>query len=61
MKALVMKMLAYIIEQKRKQMISTANVYGLSSKQAINCSKELDELINLYQRMNEKKAKRPAS
>lgn len=61
MKALVMTVIGYIIEQKRKQMISTANVYGISSEQVIDCSRELDELINLYQLLQEQKATKAAS
>ncbi|MBA2874859.1 aspartyl-phosphate phosphatase Spo0E family protein [Thermaerobacillus caldiproteolyticus] len=37
-----------LIEEKRQQMIELALTYGFTAKETIQCSQELDELINLY-------------
>ncbi|BDG38505.1 hypothetical protein PcaKH16_06440 [Parageobacillus caldoxylosilyticus] len=36
------------IEEKRQQMIELALTYGFTAKETIQCSQELDELINRY-------------
>ncbi|MFS0861802.1 aspartyl-phosphate phosphatase Spo0E family protein [Fredinandcohnia sp. 179-A 10B2 NHS] len=38
------------INRKREEMISVANSTGFTSEETIECSQELDELINIYQR-----------
>ncbi|WP_449540481.1 aspartyl-phosphate phosphatase Spo0E family protein [Ferdinandcohnia sp. Marseille-Q9671] len=38
------------INRKREEMISIANSTGYTSIETIECSQELDELINVYQR-----------
>lgn len=52
-------MLLAAIEKKRAQMIKIANIYGLSSKQVLKCSQELDRLIDLYQAQHHKQDKSP--
>ncbi len=37
-----------LIEKKRQQMIELALTYGFTAKETLQCSQELDELINLY-------------
>ncbi|MCZ0755375.1 aspartyl-phosphate phosphatase Spo0E family protein [Anoxybacillus sp. J5B_2022] len=37
-----------LIEEKRQQMIEMALTYGFTAKETIQCSQELDELINQY-------------
>lgn len=37
-----------LIEEKRQQMIELALTYGFTAKETIQCSQELDELINQY-------------
>jgi len=37
-----------LIEEKRQQMIELALTYGFTAKETIQCSQELDELINEY-------------
>ncbi|NNU93311.1 aspartyl-phosphate phosphatase Spo0E family protein [Geobacillus sp. NFOSA3] len=39
-----------LIEEKRQQMIELALTYGFTAKETIECSQELDELINRYLR-----------
>ncbi|MFP5114653.1 Spo0E family sporulation regulatory protein-aspartic acid phosphatase [Bacillaceae bacterium C204] len=46
-----MKMLEMLIERKRKKMIALAEQYGLSGHETIQVSKELDQLIILYQKI----------
>lgn len=41
-----MILLKYVIEKKRKEMVSVAIKYGISSKEAIKVSQELDILLN---------------
>ncbi|KMY62425.1 sporulation protein [Geobacillus stearothermophilus] len=36
------------IEEKRQQMIELALTYGFTAKETIECSQELDQLINQY-------------
>ncbi|MFP5105322.1 aspartyl-phosphate phosphatase Spo0E family protein [Neobacillus sp. C211] len=43
-------MLEIIIEKKRKKMIALANKYGLSALETVQVSKELDQLIIIYQK-----------
>lgn len=43
------KCLMDIIYQKRKQMLKVAEIYGLGSKNTLECSQELDEMIVKYQ------------
>ncbi len=38
------------INKKREEMITIANSTGFTSNETIECSQELDELINIYQR-----------
>ncbi|WP_332693111.1 aspartyl-phosphate phosphatase Spo0E family protein [Halalkalibacter lacteus] len=38
------------IEQKRLQMLILAKKYGMTAKVTIQCSQELDKLLNLIQR-----------
>ncbi|GGH74105.1 hypothetical protein JOD43_000207 [Pullulanibacillus pueri] len=38
------------IEQKRKQLIETANRFGIHASITLECSKELDILIAHYQK-----------
>ncbi|WP_257349046.1 aspartyl-phosphate phosphatase Spo0E family protein [Pseudalkalibacillus decolorationis] len=42
-------MLSNAIENKRNQMFETAKRFGMSSKQTLKCSQELDLLIQLHQ------------
>jgi len=37
-----------LIEEKRQQMIELALTYGFTAKETIQCSQELDELLNEY-------------
>ncbi|HEX6923281.1 MAG TPA: aspartyl-phosphate phosphatase Spo0E family protein [Bacillales bacterium] len=53
-------MLAVAIEKKRAQMIKIAKIHGLSSKQVLKCSQELDRLIDLYQSHKQKQYKSPS-
>ncbi|MED5051820.1 aspartyl-phosphate phosphatase Spo0E family protein [Anoxybacillus rupiensis] len=39
-----------LIEEKRQQMIELALTYGLTAKETIQCSQELDELLNIQLR-----------
>ncbi|QOR67500.1 aspartyl-phosphate phosphatase Spo0E family protein [Cytobacillus suaedae] len=41
-------MLRLIIEAKRIKMITLAQEYGFTAKETIQCSQELDKLLNLY-------------
>ncbi|OQP03564.1 aspartyl-phosphate phosphatase Spo0E family protein [Saccharococcus caldoxylosilyticus] len=41
-------MVLVLIEEKRQQMIELALTYGFTAKETIQCSQELDELINRY-------------
>ncbi|MBU9713150.1 aspartyl-phosphate phosphatase Spo0E family protein [Evansella tamaricis] len=43
------------MEAKRIQMIHSANEYGLTSKETVRYSQELDHLMNLYRRLTVKK------
>lgn len=52
-------MLLAAIEKKREQMINIAKVYGLTSKQVLKVSQELDQMIDLYQAQNQNRYKRP--
>jgi hypothetical protein len=46
------------ISKKREEMIHCANKTGLTSKETIRCSQELDKLLNQYQfYMREKRNK----
>jgi hypothetical protein len=38
------------IEEKRLQMVFLAQKYGMTAKVTIQCSQELDKLLNLLQR-----------
>jgi hypothetical protein len=44
--------LLYLIENKRSEMVLTAEKTGLLSKQTIKMSKELDELLNLHNQLS---------
>ncbi|OIJ19226.1 hypothetical protein BKP45_13790 [Anaerobacillus alkalidiazotrophicus] len=39
------------IEEKRREMLQISLNYGISSKQTIKCSQELDDLLNLYDKL----------
>ncbi len=41
-------MLQTTIEETRKKMLETAKIFGLSSKETLFCSQELDVLIHLH-------------
>ncbi|ABO65984.1 MULTISPECIES: aspartyl-phosphate phosphatase Spo0E family protein [Geobacillus] len=41
-------MVLLLIEEKRQQMIELALTYGFTAKETIQCSQELDRLINQY-------------
>lgn len=41
-------MLRLIIEAKRIKMITLAQEYGFTAQETIQCSQELDKLLNLY-------------
>ncbi|WP_026078584.1 aspartyl-phosphate phosphatase Spo0E family protein [Saccharococcus caldoxylosilyticus] len=43
-------MVLVLIEEKRQQMIELALTYGFTAEETIQCSQELDELINRYLR-----------
>jgi stage 0 sporulation regulatory protein len=45
---MVNTMVLVLIEEKRQQMIELALTYGFTAKETIQCSQELDELINRY-------------
>ncbi|BDG34731.1 hypothetical protein PcaKH15_06370 [Parageobacillus caldoxylosilyticus] len=45
---MVNTMVLVSIEEKRQQMIELALTYGFTAKETIQCSQELDELINRY-------------
>lgn len=47
------------IEKKRKQLVEIVKKHGLTSTQSLQCSQELDRLIETYQhnRYNENKRK----
>ncbi|KYD18062.1 hypothetical protein B4119_0756 [Parageobacillus caldoxylosilyticus] len=47
---MVNTMVLVLIEEKRQQMIELALTYGFTAKETIQCSQELDELINRYLR-----------
>jgi stage 0 sporulation regulatory protein len=47
-KMLVKLMSLSLIEKKRKQLIELALTYGFSAKETIQCSQELDELLNMH-------------
>jgi stage 0 sporulation regulatory protein len=47
---MVNAMVIISIEEKRQQMIELALTYGFTAKETIECSQELDELINRYLR-----------
>ncbi|MBU9712828.1 aspartyl-phosphate phosphatase Spo0E family protein [Evansella tamaricis] len=38
-----------MIEQKRNEMLLLSKMYGLTSQQTIQCSQELDNLLNTFQ------------
>ncbi|MGJ9458489.1 Spo0E family sporulation regulatory protein-aspartic acid phosphatase [Oceanobacillus sp. CF4.6] len=43
------------INQKKETLLKTAEVYGISSENTIECSQELDKLIVEYQKITESK------
>lgn len=47
---MVKEMVLLLIEEKRQQMIELALTYGLTAKETIECSQQLDQLINEYLR-----------
>jgi len=46
--------LALLIEKKRSELIQVASSNGFTSPSAIRHSQELDELLNTYNRLEEK-------
>ncbi|WP_100012300.1 aspartyl-phosphate phosphatase Spo0E family protein [Lentibacillus sediminis] len=46
--------LSQIIEEKRKEMLDTANIFGMSNARTLKHSQDLDELILEYQRLTSK-------
>ncbi|MBM7644644.1 hypothetical protein JOD45_000837 [Scopulibacillus daqui] len=42
--------LLQMINRKRKEMIRIASIRGFKNKETVKQSKELDDLINMYQR-----------
>lgn len=49
MKSLLLKIILKLrIEAKRKHMYKKANVLGFTHPEVVNCSQELDELLNKY-------------
>ncbi|MFC3883321.1 Spo0E family sporulation regulatory protein-aspartic acid phosphatase [Bacillus songklensis] len=46
------------IVQKRQKMMMLAEEKGFTSMETIECSQELDELLNIYQQLLTKKEKR---
>jgi hypothetical protein len=49
-----MNYLMMMIEQNRKKMIELSELYGLASDEVVQCSQELDILINLLMEENTK-------
>jgi len=47
---MVKEMVLLLIEEKRQQMIELALTRGFTAKETIQCSQELDQLINQYLR-----------
>ncbi|MFC0189073.1 aspartyl-phosphate phosphatase Spo0E family protein [Fictibacillus aquaticus] len=39
----------FLIEMKRKQLLHTARVFGMTAQETIRCSQELDRLLDLQQ------------
>ncbi|GAE34650.1 aspartyl-phosphate phosphatase Spo0E family protein [Halalkalibacter akibai] len=50
-------MLCVEIERKRSEMLKFAKEYGLNAQATIQCSQELDKLLNLIQNTSPKKRK----
>ncbi|MFC0559974.1 aspartyl-phosphate phosphatase Spo0E family protein [Halalkalibacter alkalisediminis] len=50
-------MLYIEIEQKRLQMLKFAKKYGMTAEATVQCSQELDKLLNLLQLPSTKKRK----
>ncbi|MFC7371844.1 Spo0E family sporulation regulatory protein-aspartic acid phosphatase [Fictibacillus iocasae] len=46
----------YLIELKRKQLIHTARVFGMTANETIRCSQELDRLLDLLQTLKKTSA-----
>ena len=44
-------MLTLMIEIKRKRMISLASKHGFSAKETVECSQELDKLLNIHRQV----------
>lgn len=42
------------INKKRQEMIKIGIIEGMTSKEAVKCSQELDYLLNLYMRISQK-------
>jgi stage 0 sporulation regulatory protein len=47
---MVSTMVRVLIEEKRQQMVELALTHGFTAEETIQCSQELDELINQYLR-----------
>lgn len=52
-------MLHLEIELKRLQMLKFAKKYGMTAEATVQCSQELDKLLNLLQIPSTKKSKMP--
>lgn len=50
-----MTYLLFMIENKRRKLNELAHQYGMTSKHTIQCSEELDILLNLLHRAVEKR------
>ncbi|WP_100010343.1 aspartyl-phosphate phosphatase Spo0E family protein [Lentibacillus sediminis] len=46
------KNLQHSISRKRQKMINLAFEKGFTSRETVECSQELDQLLNLYRRSN---------
>ncbi|WP_205174244.1 aspartyl-phosphate phosphatase Spo0E family protein [Bacillus pakistanensis] len=52
------KILVNKIKKKRSQMIFLGGKFGFTDKQTVECSQELDKLLNLYQQYQSKNDKK---
>ncbi|RYG72972.1 aspartyl-phosphate phosphatase Spo0E family protein [Lentibacillus lipolyticus] len=52
-----LEQLMEMINQHRKWMLESANIYGMGSEETLTISQELDELILVYQNSNADQSK----
>ncbi|TRM10667.1 aspartyl-phosphate phosphatase Spo0E family protein [Lentibacillus cibarius] len=52
-----LEQLVEMINQHRKWMLESANIYGMGSEKTLKISQELDELILVYQKANTDQSK----